>query len=453
MSGSGGESISSIQSMILDLPPSCIEFCPAYPDLFVVGTYNLEKSEESQTAGNQTPEEQEEDPQASGTTKQPQSRNGSIILFQLREGRVYPIQTISQPSAVFDLHFQPYPGKGDVFATVSSTGTISVFKLVVPEGGITSSSSEIATRHLDILQPISVLSLPDLDDDVLFTYFAWHPSTAGHMAITTASGQVILAQLHDDYQGLDVLANPLLEHSLEAWVVAFSPPAPPAPTAPPQPSSSSLEPIRAPPITIFSGGDDSALKYTTYDPSSPSSSENPHAPYPPMTLGGSHTAGVTAILPLPLPSSSSHIVLTGSYDDTLRVFAIAPLHTTFGAKQARLLAECNLGGGVWRLGVLGEPSSPIIGGDGKKKWTVTVLASCMHAGARVLRIAGGGDDGNDDVEIEVLGSFEEHQSMNYGSDWSRLGEPLDSDGRPRGFIVSTSFYDRLLCVWSMSKES
>lgn len=88
MSGSGGESTSSTQSMILDLPPSCIEFCPAYPDLFVVGTYNLEKSEQTDTAEDEGRIDEEENLEASGTSKQPQSRNGSLILFQLRGGKV-----------------------------------------------------------------------------------------------------------------------------------------------------------------------------------------------------------------------------------------------------------------------------------------------------------------------------------------------------------------------------
>lgn len=88
MSGPGGESISSTQSMILGLPPSCIEFCPAHPDLFVVGTYNLEKSKEALASEDEQGKDYEEDLQTSGTSKQPQSRNGSIILFQLREKKV-----------------------------------------------------------------------------------------------------------------------------------------------------------------------------------------------------------------------------------------------------------------------------------------------------------------------------------------------------------------------------
>lgn len=61
----------------------------------------------------------------------------------------------------------------------------------------------------------------------------------------------------------------------------------------------------------------------------------------------------------------------------------------------------------------------------------------MHAGARILRLS---RDGNDDWAFEVLGRFEEHESMNYGSDVQPGG------GRVKR-VVSTSFYDKLLCLW------
>lgn len=72
-----GTSISSLRTLTLDLPPSCVEFCPAYPEYFVVGTYNLEK-QESDVGDIVTSEED-----ATQQTKQPQSRNGSLILFSL----------------------------------------------------------------------------------------------------------------------------------------------------------------------------------------------------------------------------------------------------------------------------------------------------------------------------------------------------------------------------------
>lgn len=367
----------------------------------------------------------------------------SLLNILLRRHRIakticrHTVETISQPSAVFDLHFSPHRGQGGIYAAVSSTGTISFFKLAISEGKTTHPPSEAPSAKL---QTLSILSIPDLDKDVLFTYFAWHPTIPGLIAITTASGLVILAHIHADYQGLEVLENPIIEHSLEAWVVAFSPPQP-QPSAPPPAAG---EPAPSDTSTIFSGGDDSALKYTTYDPSPPSSDDSGHIPYPPASLPGRHhSAGVTAILPLP----HIDLVLTGSYDDTLRIFRIAPLHTTYGAAKAKLLAEIDLGGGVWRLNMVGEPGT--LSYSSGNMWVVHVLASCMHAGSRVLRLTGGyGEDEDGAVEIAVVARFEEHESMNYGSDWSRVESRLAGEGEGRRVVcVSTSFYDKLLCVW------
>lgn len=273
------------------------------------------------------------------------------------------------------------------------------------------------------------------------------------MAVTTACGKVVLAQAHaEDYQGLDALEESVLEHSLETWVTAFSP------------SPQEAEPEgqqqqgQHPPFTIFSGGDDSALRYTTYDPSSStsSSSSDPpnHTPYLPLTIRSSHAAGVTSILPLPVHvphrPSAQHLVLTGSYDDHLRLHTITPTHLTHGVRKADTLAERDLGGGVWRLNLI----RPLTRADDDGGWEVTVLASCMHAGARVVRLRGCGEEKEEEgVDVEVLARFEEHASMNYGSDWSRSESRLavDGGGKAREVLcVSTSFYDRLLCVWSFT---
>ncbi len=73
------KSIYSTHSLILDLPPSCVEFCPAFPSFFVVGTYNLERNEET-TAIEVTERGDESQPNVQTKT---QSRNGSIIAFQV----------------------------------------------------------------------------------------------------------------------------------------------------------------------------------------------------------------------------------------------------------------------------------------------------------------------------------------------------------------------------------
>lgn len=72
-------SINSIQSLILDLPPSCIEFCPVARDYFVVGTYFLEKKEQEATAEDTT--ENNSDEESEDVEKKPQTRTGSLILF------------------------------------------------------------------------------------------------------------------------------------------------------------------------------------------------------------------------------------------------------------------------------------------------------------------------------------------------------------------------------------
>lgn len=66
--------LDSMQSLTLDLPPSCLQFCRKYPSYFVIGTYNLQR-EEGDAA------EAELGPQ-----KKPQSRNGSLLVFNIGDG-------------------------------------------------------------------------------------------------------------------------------------------------------------------------------------------------------------------------------------------------------------------------------------------------------------------------------------------------------------------------------
>jgi diphthamide biosynthesis protein 7 len=76
----------------------------------------------------------------------------------------------------------------------------------------------------------------------------------------------------------------------------------------------------------------------------------------------------------------------------------------------------------------------------------TILASCMHAGSRVVRLS----HQKGEWDLEVLAKFELHKSMNYGSDVQPLlpkagGERMET----KRTIVSTSFYDKLMCVWEV----
>lgn len=76
--------------------------------------------------------------------------------------------------------------------------------------------------------------------------------------------------------------------------------------------------------------------------------------------------------------------------------------------------------------------------------SLIILASCMHAGTRIVRLQQAPDDG--EWRFEVLARFEEHKSMNYGSD-------VQPSEQPTKKVVSTSFYDKLLCVWTYDLQA
>lgn len=445
-----GEKINSFQSMTLDLPPSCVEICPRYPSYFLVGTYYLETSE---AEGKHTEKDNDGD-DIEVEAKQPQSKSGSIIVFELKDGKAYVSrlqlslwkhangshshlkQTVPQPSAVFDLHFAPQADRGDICAAVSSTGTVSFFRLT-PDP----STPTEGTAEGQYLQNLSVHRIPWLSEDDSLTYFTWHPKVPGLMAVTTSAGEVILARAESDYKKIERLET-ILTHDAEAWCVAFSPLSRPAHRS------------RQTFSTVFSGGDDFKLLLSGHITSSDTQESNAssdsefepryYITKPPDNKGIRHDAGVTAILPLPLRTSDGcELVVTGSYSDHISVWSYLPPHRSIAFSVIKkLLKRRDLGGGVWRLKVIEElshyPKSP---------WTVTLLVSCMHAGARVVRLKGNPAAVDD---IEVLWRFEEHESMNYGSDYTWVDRrEFFGEGEGKKIVcVSTSFYDKKLCLWT-----
>lgn len=207
-------------------------------------------------------------------------------------------------------------------------------------------------------------------------------------------------------------------NSLEAWCIALSPESP-------SPESGGRSTSTSMPSTVYCGGDDSILRYSTLTDVDTS--------FGPIAIKGQHEAGVTAILPTStVIKGKGRVVLTGSYDEYLRVFAIQDLHDSYGLKRVQPLADLHLGGGVWRLDVIEASTSG-------SRVMLRILASCMHAGARLVEIS---TEKGEEWSCKVLARAEEHKSMNYGSDCMpamEKAEPLR--------CVSTSFYDRLLCFW------
>jgi diphthamide biosynthesis protein 7 len=274
------------------------------------------------------------------------------------------------------------------------------------------------------------------DESLLITSFTWCPSLNSEdnpvMAVTLSNSSIHLLVFQGpllDSMSVSSAEQAINDHAeLEAWTSVFA-----------------IQENGG--VRVYSGGDDAKLRVVELQALPKAADEELSIVQTlPQTEFRGHEAGVTAILPLPLPSTTypsvlGDVLLTGSYDCYFRVY------TTYDQRSnqrpvGKAMAELKLDGGVWRLKFLDDP--PIQNGAGLEL-RFRVLASCMHAGARVLEVkrseAG-------EWAIEVMGEVNVHESMCYGSDvqpgGQRNGERL---------CVSTSFYDKLLCVWRYDPES
>ncbi|RYO97346.1 hypothetical protein DL764_007324 [Monosporascus ibericus] len=316
-------------------------------------------------------------------------------------------------------------------AVVSSTGTLSFFQLMPPSERNAATLNEIFTHR-----PLGE------DSGVLFLSCAWHPSLPDLLAITTSHYEVHVLRVDNAWGVSKMREGPVMTHTLEAWTVAFSPF-----LTMHHPDASGQDLGQSHSFTMFSGGDDSNLLSTTcvYHPSHQTDGGDAiQTPYPTTTFRG-HEAGVTAILPLALKfTDNSSVVVTGSYDDHLRIYRVYSQEECFVARRPSIVAENNLGGGVWRLKLIKlEEKGAETSWDGKRRWTALILASCMHAGCRVIEVSGNYE--KEHCQINVMARFEEHKSMNYGSDFQPGSEQQLTGKALR--CTSTSFYDRLLCLW------
>lgn len=308
------------------------------------------------------------------------------------------IQTLPTPSAILDLHFAPTHRSTSLFGVATSTGSVDLYQLTDARGEPLHDALDAnivpVLRHTKTYQYFP--------EDVLVTAFSWHPNGSA-IGMSLSNGEISLGTVSQD-----VSAAEICTHELEAWTLAFLPDG----------------------SGVFSGGDDSVLNFrelpvnleASLDPEvEPVHAEVRRLPWTDRRI---HGAGVTAILPLKANNEGT-LVLTGSYDDHIRLID-APL-----AGRRKVLAETNLGGGVWRLKRLDTES--------QDPDNMLLLVSCMHAGTRIVKLA---RDDNEEWQFEVLAKFEEHKSMNYGSDC----QPHVTENGQRTFIT-TSFYDRLLCLW------
>lgn len=352
--------------------------------------------------------------------------NGYDISLYVRSSIV---RTENVPFGVLDVHFSHH---NTILGCATSTGSLAFYKLK-------RSSDHSPTLNL---QQLRVLQLFDIA--TIVTALSWSPTLDSKICVSLTTGEVMSVTWPTFYQSAfeedlvacveeDLAVQTLHRHDLEAWTVVET-------------STSWM------PHGVFCGGDDAVLSFTANQVTEEGGQSSSNRRI--------HGAGVVAILPLPSPPFPAGVVLTGSYDDHLRILSI-PTDTPMGPLRAKVLHEINLGGGVWRIKIMSLKEN-ITNSSGNRVSTATLLISCMYAGAFIVELTYAPD--TEEWRLEVVGEFKEHDSMCYACDFrSTNGVRLPQqglvdgdDGGERGsssiakHIVSCSFYDKRLCLWKWS---
>lgn len=262
---------------------------------------------------------------------------------------------------------------------------------------------------------------------------AWHPNDKGLLAVSLSTGSIAILKLcfSDDPNPVITVEKKLTLHDhngMSAWTVAFGQP------------GQFLGKRDNNDFTLWSGGDDSTICFSTIHANEHTGLIDLQAVTRLPSIRGLHGAGVTAILPLPVTAHKMeyNLLLTGSYDDHVRVVnSVGP----------RVLTQLHLGDGVWNLRLLTNLTRP-----NAKHMRLLVLASCLEAGAKLLEVKRISDE---EWTIRVLAKFAEHQSLVYRCD-GQMGEQsrrLGLHRKPLYKCVSVSFYDKRLCLWCFEDEA
>ncbi|XP_060663087.1 diphthine methyltransferase [Drosophila nasuta] len=357
----------TLHSVDTEYSADTVEWCTTqdeqHAEYFACGTYQLIEAEaESQTQ---------------------RSRKGRIYLFAFDRqcGELNKLQS-TETAAILDMKWLPAWTKntGPLLATVNALGQLEIYELLHHERRLVPRAScGLGTKTAEDV-PALALALDwqrKADEDVV------------ELLVSDSLGNV--HRLH--YTSQDELRHQdhWHAHDFEAWTCAFD---------------------RWTRGVVYSGGDDCLL----------------HAhdlrvePTERIWTNRAHDAGVTALLSHPL---HEHLLLTGSYDERLRVFDTRAMKRT--------IAELNLNGGIWRL-------------KAHPKRNDLILAACMYTNFSVVDLAAAGGD-NLSANPKLLGTYLEHKSICYGADWAPfIDSNVSEDTGSRLHMATCSFYDHKLCL-------
>ncbi|KAI4153945.1 MAG: hypothetical protein LQ340_002000, partial [Diploschistes diacapsis] len=210
--------VKSLSTRFLSAQPSCIDFSKPIPNVFVIGTYQLDEPSAA-TPDRSDAAEEAPSPQ--------QSRSGSLQLFRLESDNTTTtfLQHLLTPSAILDLRFSP--SRPDILAAGTSTGSISLYRLSSPTSTPPSQNPNSPTppsspEHSSVPTLILSKTLQAFDARTLVLSLAWnpsqHPPRRSEAAASLSDGTIATLDLGPE---ASVKAR-VPAHGLEVWSVAWS---------------------------------------------------------------------------------------------------------------------------------------------------------------------------------------------------------------------------------------
>lgn len=303
---------------------------------------------------------------------------------QIRHGALYTYTTTAAAAARED--------EGMSLIERHTRGQLpGIFDLQWVPGSLCGSSSVVAIAFADgslqfmdaLTDATPMLSTSQLDDSMALTLDMIRHEDALKCTSSYSDGSVKVFHVAPDrIESIRCWQA----HTLEAWVSTWSR------------SNETLGSI------IYSGGDDALFQ--AWDVRS--ASQEPSRVFLDRKT---HQAGVCWITDV---ESHPHMILTGSYDQHIRVWDwrnnTRPVCT----------AQCDTGGGVWRI----KPHP---------RDSALLLTACMYNGFLIYRI----EEQCNQFNIVECEHYPHQQSLAYGAAWSQ-----------NDHVATCSFYDNALHVWS-----
>lgn len=321
---------------------------------------------------------------------------------------------------VTDVRFAPH--QPETLGLALSNGSIALYKLCADP----------------VLELVHWRTLALFSDSTVVLSLEFHPDVSTLFGVTLSTGQTWLFQFsHHDRWRVEALRLPL-DNAFQSWSMVFA--------------YYDEEPEGKTGLTrdlaVYACGDDGAIRGAVFPALGSCLAQS--APTALVPFRNAHQYGVTALLPLhvDLQLRRHHVLVTGGFDQNICVYDTA---------LREVVAKEDLGGGVWKFRVLDSSTAPILtesresiqqSSAPSQRTRVSILASCMEAGAQVVELV---HTTQGAWEVNVLAKFEDHDGMVYASEGVCTHQDPQTNCREYT-CISTSFQDRRLCVWAYEER-